>query len=593
MTAPGAPAAPAARVIGVGLVLIVLVFLPTLANPFQVPKESLVAWVAGFVLLLVALNGTTPAEPWPRRWWAALLALPALATVSAAIHGADPLASHGALRWWTYAALAAAVYLACGPAERGRLLRLVAVVGAVEGAIVVAGVLLGPRVFDVTQLPASKWRAFGTLGNPNWVGAFLAAVLPLNLAALADAPSGRARRSQSILTAGTLTGLVLTVSRGAWVAALGGVLVLVALRPDRAWRRVVPVCAATVAAAAALMLWQLGGESLANRASVSGRGRMWEVTAAMIAARPLDGWGPGGFAGAYPPFQRAWVQNGGDRSITDLTDHPHNHYLQLAAELGLAGVLVAAACAAVLARAVVAGATRREAAPLVASLAAIAVHALGDAPLAQPATTALACVLLVLLLGLAAPAAAAAPRPLGGGARAMLAVVALLAVAQGMRLLVVDRGLTHARRALAAGDPQSAIAAAEAALRLEPAHGELWTALAFARRAAGNPAGAAGAAAHARALRPDPILWYALAEIGIEAGDRERAIAELRELNETLPGLLRPRVLLGEAYAGAGRAADARSVLAPVLALRSKVPNPDERLLQARAARALEALPAQ
>ena len=92
-------------------------------------------------------------------------------------------------------------------------------------------------------------------------------------------------------------------------------------------------------------------------------------------------------------------------------------------------------------------------------------------------------------------------------------------------------------------------------------------------------------------MRPDPVLWYALADIERERGDREAAIAELRDLSETLPGLLRPRVLLGEAYADAGRVADARSVLASVLELRSKIASPDEQLLQTRAAEALRALP--
>jgi hypothetical protein len=37
---------------------------------------------------------------------------------------------------------------------------------------------LGDVFFDTSQLPSAKWHAFGTLGNPNWTGAFLAATLP-------------------------------------------------------------------------------------------------------------------------------------------------------------------------------------------------------------------------------------------------------------------------------------------------------------------------------------------------------------------------------------------------------------------------------
>ncbi len=69
--------------------------------------------------------------------------------------------------------------------------------------------------------------------------------------------------------------------------------------------------------------------------SVAGEARIqvWQDTLRMIAARPLSGWGPGTFSLAFPAYQT----NGFEQK---LVNYAHNDYLELAADIGLLGLLV-------------------------------------------------------------------------------------------------------------------------------------------------------------------------------------------------------------------------------------------------------------
>ena len=590
-------------VLAAGIALVVIVIIPGLANPFIVPKESLVALVSAFAVLILVADRRPTVARWPR-WWTAVLAAPlAVISVAALLNGADLLASDGPLRWWIYALFFVALRLASRRRDGEWLERFLAVLGGVEGALVTAQVLAGELVFDFAALPSAKWRAFGTLGNPNWVGGFLAVTLPLALArrdAASASGDRRARWGSSLMAGAIVTGLVLTFSRGAWVAAAAGVALLALLRRDLAWRRVAATCAAAAALAGSIAWLRFGGDevgaALGRRGSVEGRARMWAVSASMIAARPFTGWGPGRFAAAYPPFQRDYLRARGESAVTDLTDHPHNEYLHLAAEAGVPALL---AFLGVLGLALWKGmaasvprGTGSAAAPAAAALVALAVHACVDTTFRLPATAAVFCALLVTVFVNAAEESGAGRRPLLALERAALAVLAVLAILQATRLLVVDRALAGARRALASGDAAQAQQVAEEALRLDASHAELWAVLALASQQSGDEPGALAAAARARALRPSPENVYLLADLERGRGRSVRAIAELRDLSETVPGLLLPRVLLGEALAEDGQIEAARGVLTAVLTMRSKLPSPNEQALQERAARVLRTLPA-
>jgi putative inorganic carbon (hco3(-)) transporter len=593
----GAPRARLPRsLLAAGLGLVVLLFMPGLANPFIVPKDSVVALTSAFVVLALIADRRTTVARWPG-WWTAVLAAPLVALSTAALLGdSELLTCGGVLRWWIYALFFVALRYACDAADGAWLLALLAGLGGIEGLVVIAQVLAGGAIFDWSALPSAKWRAFGTLGNPNWVGGFLAATLPLALAAM---QTERTRgdwisRWRARLTVGAIVaGLVLTLSRGAWMAALVGGFTLLLLRRDLGWRRIAVGCAAVATLAAAVACLSLGGGAVAaalgRSSSLAGRARMWTITASMVATRPLSGWGPGRFAAAYPPFQRAHLRAHGDSSVTDLTDHPHNEYLHLAAEAGLPALLAVLVLLALALAIASRTPTASVAAPAAASLAALAVHAGVDTALRLPAGTVVLCVLLVVIFSAAANPDAER-RPLGRIERAALALLAILALVQATRLLVVDRALADGRRALASGDDARARQLLNEGLALDSAHPDLWAVMAFASRQAGDEPAALAAALRARALRPAPEIVYLVADLERRSGHATRAIAELRDLSETLPGLLLPRVLLGETLAADGQIEAARAVLTGVLTMRSKLPSPNEHTLHERAARALRGL---
>lgn len=585
------------RLLQVGLALIVFLFIPGLAHPFAVPKESMVALVAAFVLFVVAVGHAPRVAAWPWRWRATLLAPILLVTLAAVVNGTGLLASDGAVRFWSYAVFVLGVHLACpGAADAQRMIRFVALLGGVEGGLVLLQVLAGEWLIDFSGVPSAKWRAFGTLGNPNWVGAYLAATLPLVVALDREALTIAERVRSGLVTAATAAGLILTFSRGAWAAAGCGLVALFLLSPGVRRGRIMAMLA-VAAGMAVIVAWASFSrgevlEALARRASVAGRLRMWEATVAMVAARPLFGWAPGGFAGAYPAFQRAYVlRHGSDPPITDLTDHPHNDYLYLAAEAGVPALGAFLLLLVLVLHRARLGPDRNRSAPLAAAIVVLAAHALGDIPLHLPATTALFCVLLVGILAVSSEAPM--ERRLTWLPRTALVLIAALAVAQATRLLLVDRWLATARRMSNAGEPQRAEPLIRQGLLLDPAHGELWHELARVLVARGDSAGALDAAVRARAILPTPPLWYLIADLEQRRGRSEQAVVELRELGQTVPGLFRPRLLLAQAYADRGRVTEAKRVLTEALALPSKLPTDEERELRAHAARLLEVLRAE
>jgi hypothetical protein len=104
--------------------------------------------------------------------------------------------------------------------------RLVAalLLGSIPASLV--AILQGLGIYLVQGgVVESTERAFGTLANPIFLGAYLVMVLPLTLARIAGSGGGR-RWGMVLLFLAQLVALVLTVSRGPWLGFLASLLVL-------------------------------------------------------------------------------------------------------------------------------------------------------------------------------------------------------------------------------------------------------------------------------------------------------------------------------------------------------------------------------
>jgi O-antigen ligase len=588
-----------APVMNAGLILIVIAIIPGLGSPFSVAKESLVCFSTSFVLLLVAFRGRWEGSAWPRPLIALLLAGPIAVTLTALANGVGLVAVGGVLRWWTYVFYFVALRLAYpNAATVEHLFDLLAILGGFEGGLVVLQSLFGGILFDTSQLPSAKWHAFGTLGNPNWTGAFLAATLPFAVVRLARPAASAAGRAGAWFTVAALvSGLVITLGRGAWLAAAVGLAVVVSLSAAARKRRVhAPIAAGLVIGIAAVVAAH-GYEAVASVTrgeSIAGRLRMWRVTMDMIAERPLLGWGLGGFAAAYPAHQGSFLARREDPTVTDITDHPHQEYLYLSAETGLVATAVLVASVAFVALRKKPGVSRARLAAPLGALVALAVNAGTDIAWHLPATTVVLCIALFAACAMTADAdTIPASVPIGPAGRVALAAAALLLLAQGSRWLLTDGSLARARAALAAADPLAADEYARKGLSLDVENGELWRVAAHARAAIGDDEGAVHAAEAAMSLAPGVDLAYLLATVWRRSGQPERAAEMLRTWSAILPGLLRPHVLLADIYLDSGDDAGARAELQRVATMRTKFDGQEERQLRSQARdelRRLEAL---
>jgi hypothetical protein len=171
-------------------------------------------------------------------------------------------------------------------------------------------------------------RPDGNLGQADLLAALLAMAVPLAV--------DRARWSPWWLAAAGLCalGLVASGARSGWLAALVGLCTMAIFRVSA--RRVRWAVAGAVAAVALAVVVGLASplRSL-NQDTGSGRVGVWRDTAAMIAARPIAGWGEDSFGVVFGRFQtRDW-------SPGQSFDRAHSMALDLAASQGLLGL---AAC---------------------------------------------------------------------------------------------------------------------------------------------------------------------------------------------------------------------------------------------------------
>ncbi len=317
---------------------------PFLASPYSLPKLLVLALAtaaAGFW-------GTrgAPSEPKPKKKPALgpdlssplLACLGALALsgllaydLPASLLGEYSMRSHGILTFALCAALAA---LAQGAGLSAARFALFA--GAAAGAGLSAYALLQLAGLDPVLNAVgglSYGRAGSLVGSPVGLGASLAMLLPLQLGAALDGETPKQRALGWIFLALGAAGLLVTWSRGAWLAAAAGV------GCQLFWTgRLTRPLALKLIGAGALAGLALGLATGRLRPTVNsdmGRVEIWKSAARMFAAHPVLGVGPDNFSlmlGRHKTdgFVRTHGWSGGQA-------HAHNDFLQALATTGLAG----------------------------------------------------------------------------------------------------------------------------------------------------------------------------------------------------------------------------------------------------------------
>jgi putative inorganic carbon (hco3(-)) transporter len=151
---------------------------------------------------------------------------------------------------------------------------------------------------------------------------------------------GGARIASIAVAALCAGGIVFTLSRGVWLAAVLGAVVTTALMPDL--RRVALPAFAVVAASLALALFAVPGlyEQISERTgqeeSVWVRSNTNHAAVEMIRERPLTGFGWQTFEAKSP----AYFEQIGDYPMRGVGEGSHNVFLSNASELGLPGAFL-------------------------------------------------------------------------------------------------------------------------------------------------------------------------------------------------------------------------------------------------------------
>ena len=367
--------------------LVLLFVLPVFFTPgqfleeFEFPKVSLLvtgalvlaAWwiaaessragAAGFVKWLAALPGRIAAAARRDPLGAAvgLMLISAAASTVASIRPALSLfgapQSHAGLK--TLAAIAAIYYASRSLASNPVWIRRIAQAAGAGAAVATGYALL--QIANLDPLTWQRQNAFGgliragsTLGHANTLSAYLVMCLPLIVWLAARARSRAVTIAWLLLAAVSLTVIVASLSRGAWLGVAAGVAAAAALisalgsgaRPARRWVLVVLAIAGIVLALALFtpmrdaFLARLQQLTDLRADTTRTRIELWRAGLRMFALHPLLGVGLDGYAAAFPPYRTATltrIEWGGTPGKA------HNDAIQILATQGSLGAAAALA----------------------------------------------------------------------------------------------------------------------------------------------------------------------------------------------------------------------------------------------------------
>ena len=207
---------------------------------------------------------------------------------------------------------------------------------------------LGPPAFAVGNFI----RAYGMFGQPNPYAGYLGTILPIALAMSLISHPGRFRVISAVSFMLIGLGILLSLSRGAWLGLAISLGVMAMAWSPRARKLVIPLAALGVLVVA-LASFELLPPSIASRITsatdnfgvfdvrsvpltsenfaVVERMAHWQAGWYMFQDYPILGVGPGNYPAVYEQYYiPPWKEPLG---------HAHNYYLNMAAEAGVPGLL--------------------------------------------------------------------------------------------------------------------------------------------------------------------------------------------------------------------------------------------------------------
>ncbi len=315
--------------------LMPLAFWPASPQPFSTAKDWLLAaWViAGFATALVAgrlKKKLPPAVTVATVVWMMALSLSAgvgdEASVSELIRNLLACASFPLLLWIT-------------PPPQKLMLALIS--GGILVALVAILQWAGLDPFLLLNLAGSlqgnsRIRIFSTLGNPNFVAAYLTAIVPIAWSVCAEkADVLRGRRIFAAAAMGILAvAIIMTGSRAPILGfmAAGGWLLMHRAPIRWHWLMAVLVVCGT-------LLVFSPARSLEK--TLAGRIYIWRIAASHTTQIPPMGYGPGTFSLRFAQWEADFIRanpESPDLVFSGFQDHAHNDYLEFVVDYGIVGL---------------------------------------------------------------------------------------------------------------------------------------------------------------------------------------------------------------------------------------------------------------
>lgn len=347
------------------------------------PSEALFALAGlGWAARRVA-TGYAPVVRTPVTLPLALMLCAILLGVSVTVDAAITL---NRLALWTCFVLTTMLIADQAGLAQVRVLVIVLVaVGAIEGGL--AAITMDPGVAATGSSPEE--RAAGSFTQPNYLGGFLAVVLPLALVlTLRGSPAQRALAGAA--AAAIAAGLVLSQSRGALIGAAAALVVLLALP---SFRRAVSVGLAVVvglvvatslgwggglAATPSLQAVETRFTQIDQSGAADQRTDIWAGSLDLALDHPVVGVGLANFPAYAPSY--GILEDGTREPFL----HAHNLPLNIVAELGALGLVafvwMTVNLLAMLGRTALGGTDQRSlyAVGLLGSFAAVSLHGIAD-----------------------------------------------------------------------------------------------------------------------------------------------------------------------------------------------------------------------
>ncbi len=302
------------------------------------------AWAAFALTSDRASNPCARAAPRGRAsdWLTAFVCLGLASCAWSRAPGISFFAAIDTLFWALWAAAVAAYVRRTGRADTVAVsVLLSSMLAAGAGLLLYWRPLPGdPSAADVLMLP---------LGNPNFMAGLQVAGAMLAAAWAARSGAGPASRAAGLLALGlAVVAFYLTRSDAGWIALAAGAAALVWLAASRPVKAVMLAVAAAGCAAIAAALSappnvlsdRIMAIAMNPQSTISGRLFDWMAATDMIRERPWFGRGAGGFLLAHPSFRPPAANLFSWASDRAFDIHPHNEWLDIAVETGLAGLFL-------------------------------------------------------------------------------------------------------------------------------------------------------------------------------------------------------------------------------------------------------------